>query len=95
MMWLDWNLISSSACRLVGSDDADEQALAALEQRQRLVLADQILADEAQRNLRQVERLDVEQRNAELRRRGQRDLDAADETVISTTIRSKEFGQQK
>ena len=39
---------------------ADEQAIAALEQRQRLVLRDQVFAYEAQRNLREIERLDIE-----------------------------------
>ena len=41
-----WNLISSIACRLVGSETADEQALAALEQRQDAVLGQQLVVDE-------------------------------------------------
>jgi hypothetical protein len=77
---LELDLVERMEVRRIGN--ADEEAVAALEQRQRLVLRDEILADEAKRNLGEIERLDVEQRDAELGRRRQRDLMAADEAVL-------------
>ena len=62
--------------------DAEEQAVAALEQRQRLVFGDQVLADQVHRQLGEVERLHVEQRHAELGRRRGRDLPARSEAVL-------------
>jgi hypothetical protein len=62
--------------------DADEKAVAALEQRQRLVLGDEFFLDDVQRELAVIERRDVEQRHAELRRRGHRDLATLHEAVL-------------
>src|SRR5690606_3401236 len=61
---------------------ADVQPLAALEQRQRAMPGDEFLLDQPGRTLGQVQRIDVEQRNAELGRRGMRDVAAVGERVL-------------
>ena len=69
-----WNLISSSACRLVGIGDGDEQPLAALDQRQHAVLRQQLVGDELDGFEVGLDRVQVEQRHAEFLRGGDRDL---------------------
>ena len=68
------NLISSSACRLVGIGDRDEQLLAALDQRQHAVLAQHLFADDADGVEVGLDRVQVQQRRAELLRGGDGDL---------------------
>ncbi|MNT10974.1 hypothetical protein D3C72_1458300 [compost metagenome] len=68
--------------RVGGVAGADEQLAAAFEQRQHVVLAQQLLADQAHRVLAAVERGHVEQRHAELDRVGGRELGSADHLVL-------------
>ncbi len=71
--------------------DADEQAIAAFEQRNDFVLADQLFVDEADRQLRRVERIGIEQGNAELFGRGDRDLRTVDETLLGEERQNRNF----
>ena len=86
---LELDLVERAQVRRVG--DADEEPVAALEERQRLVLRDQVFADQAQRNLREIERLDVEERNAELGRRGECDQVTRDEAVLDEPCAERNF----
>ena len=62
--------------------DREEQPLAALHQRQHAVLADDLLADQPQDLEIGLQRVEVEQRGAELQRRGNGDLAGVGQVVL-------------
>jgi len=65
-----------------GVGDGYEQPLAALEQRQRLVMADEFLLDQLDGVGVQLERIHVQQRDAELQRGGMGEIPGTDQILV-------------
>ena len=81
-MWLDWNLISSSARRLVGSETPTNRRLPRLNSGSAVCFVIRSSLTSFIGKLREIQRLDVEQRHAELGRRGHRDLALATSPLL-------------
>ena len=77
---LELDLIKRTQVGRIGN--TNEQAVATLEQGQRLVLVDQFFLDQLERDLRQIQRSDVKQRYAEFECRSQGDLVAGHQAVL-------------
>ncbi len=89
MIGLELDLVERVQVGRIGQ--ADEQPVAALEQRQRLVLQDEFFADDFDRRLGKVQRFGIEQRNAELGRGGHGYLRAVGQRMLDQVRPERNF----